>query len=631
MKRILALVLAGLLLAIGLIPCALAEEAKEVWVDFSHHTGVPLFKRQNIFTVSYSFGLGGDSKGYLTALPTLRDLRSESMRVDLGMGAGGLGRFFARGSIENMRHEFSALDVLLKLLYKNGTQPYFSYGYMPEILQPEDGDFRSAPTDFEAWKQLCSDIARHYEARGWPLAAHEIWNEPDLGTTFYNGTWEDFIRMYDYGVRGIREANPDATVGGMSLAFAGNAGQAKINQFLIHVAENELPMDFLSYHNYSTARYLEDTKLLNGILSQYGSAFDELGLHINEFHVSESWSASEPERCNSASMACLAMQAISRLVDMPTVTSVNWATWRDEGLGLSMLNLKTGERSAVYHALKVYNEMPIDRVQFSGTRYINGLASVDEQAAGVILYTRSVKDQQVKVHLNHLPYDLVDVHVYAIDAEHSSVHDGCTSDELQVIDFMTNVSAEDLTWTGKLGAQGILYLRVTPSGQNVTQKTVWSMEGEVPVAGDVATVIRKEYYFEDRSSTMFSEFDLGTFTAWAGMGNKAAGLSKGAVLLENLPAQLTIMPHIYGDAADGAGVFLYAQYINETGETVLQKAWRRGNDVWQSEDWDVQSEPFSINQAIILETPEDFNGTLKLIWGIQDAGQDVTLKLSVDR
>ena len=635
MKRILALVLAILLRAVCPIPCAMAEEVKEevkdVWVDFSHHTGVPLFKRQNIFTVSYSFGLGGDSRGYLMALPTLRDLRSESMRVDLGMGAGGLGKLFAQGSIENMRHEFSALDELLKLLYKNGTQPYFSYGYMPELLQPEDGDFRSAPVDFEAWKQLCSDIAKHYEAQGWPLGAHEIWNEPDLGTTFYNGTWEDFIKMYDYGVRGIREANPNATVGGMSLAFARNVGQAKIDQFLTHVAENDLPMDFLSYHNYGTAHYLENTKFLNGILSQYGNTFDEQGLHINEFHVSESWSASEPERCNSANMACLAMQAISKLVDMPTVTSVNWATWRDEGLGLSMLNLKTSERSAVYHALKVYNEMPIDRIHFSGTRYINGLASIDEQAAGVILYTRSVKEQQVKVHLNHLPFDLVDVQVYAIDAEHSSVYDGCTSDELQTIDFMTNVSSEDLIWTGTLGARGMLYLRVVPSGQNITQKAVWSMEGEEPVAGDVATVIRKEYYFEDRSSTMFSEFDLGTFTAWAGMGNRATGLSKGAVLLQNLPEQLTIMPHTYGDATDGAGYFLYAQYTNVAGETVLQKAWCRGKDVWQPEGWDVKSDPFSLNQTIILNTPENFGGTLKLIWGIQNAGMDVTLKLSVDK
>lgn len=598
-------------------------------VDFANHTGVPLFKRQNTFAVSYSFGLGGDSKGYLMALPTLRDLRSESMRVDLSMGAGGLGKFFAQGSIENMRHDFSALDILLKMLYQNGTQPYFSYGYMPELLQPEDGNFRSAPVNFDAWKQLCSDIARHYENRGWPLAAHEIWNEPDLDKTFYSGTWEDFIRMYDYGVRGIRAANPDATVGGMSLAFAGQVGKEKIDQFLTHVAENDLPMDFLSYHNYSTARYLEETKLLNGILSEYGSAFDELGLHINEFHVSESWSASEPERCNSADMACLAMQAIGRLVDMPTVTSVNWATWRDEGLGLSMLNLKTGERSAVYHALKVYNEMPIDRVQLSGTRYINGLASVDEQGAGVILYTRSVKNQQVKVHLDHLPFDAVDVQVYAIDAEHSSVHDGCASDELQVVDSMTNVSTEGLTWTGKLGARGVLYLRIVPSGQSTTQKAVWSITGQVPVAGDVATVIRKEYYFEDRSSTMFSEFDLGTFTAWAGMGNKATGLSKGAVLLENLPAQLTITPHVYGDMADGAGCFFYAQYINADGETVLGKAWRRGNDVWQPEGWDAQAQLLSLDQAVTLDTPEDFNGTLKLTWGIQHAGQDVTLKLSV--
>lgn len=630
MNKIITLFFAGLLIN-SLLSFASAEDASDIWVDFSKHTGVPLFKRQNTFAVSYSFGLGGDSTDYLKAVSTLKSLRSENMRVDLSMGNGGLGKYFAQGTIENMRHEFTSLDVLLKQLYKNGTQPYFSYSFMPHILQPAGGDFRSAPADFDAWKRLCGDIAAHYAEEGWPLAAHEIWNEPDLDTTFYTGTWEDFIRMYDYGVRGIREANPNATVGGMSLAFAQKVDKSKIRQFLTHVRENKLPMDFLSYHNYSNTRFMKDTELLNGILAEYGSAFDTLGLHINEFHVSEAWSPEEPEKCNSADVACQAMQAIGRLVDMPTVTSVNWATWRDEGLGLSMLDLKTGKRSAVYHALKVYNDMPIDRVQLEGTRYISGLASVDEQSAGVILYTRSVKDQQVTVRLDNLPFDTVDVKVYAIDAAHSSVHDGSASDALQSVDTLNAVSTQNLTWTGTLGARGILYLRVVPAGQKVEKKAVWSVADDTPIAGEVATVLRKEYYFEDRDSTMFSEFDLGTFTAWAGMGNRDVGMSRGAVLLENLPAQLTITPHVYGNMAEAASCFLYAQYVNEAGEAVMTKAWTRGNGVWRPEGLETEGDAFSLDDTILLETPEAFAGTLKLTWGIQNAGQDVTLKLSVEK
>ena len=630
MNRIIPLILAGLLLVGSPVSFAAAETAEELWVDFGNHTGVPLLKRQNTFSVSYSF-LGNATAGYMRDVSALQSLRSENMRVDLSMGNGGLGNQFAQGTLDNMTHQFGTLDALLEQLYANGTQPYFSYSFMPKLLQPEGGNWRSPPRDYEAWKQLCYDIAAHYLENGWPLAANEIWNEPDLGTTFYDGTWDEFIQMYDYAVRGIREANPNATVGGMSLAFVQNIDQNLIRRFLTHVQANNLPMDFISYHNYSTQRYIKETATLNSILSEYGDAFSSLGLHINEFHVSESWDRTNPGMPNTANMACLAVQAIHELVEMPTVTSVNWATWRDEGIGLSMMNLSTGQRSAVYHAIKCYNDMPIDRVAFTGTRYAEGFASVDEQSAGVMVYTRLVKDRQVTVHLDNLPFDRVDVKVYAIDENHSSIYDGSESDKLEAIDSLTNVSTENLTWTGTLGARGVLYIRVVPTGEKVTRNAVWTMDGDTPIAGEVATVIRKEYYFEDRTSTMFSEFDLGTFTAWAGMGNKADGMTKGAVLLQNLPDQLTIAPTVYGDMADEAACFLYAEYVDEAGVPVRTAAWTLGSDVWTPDGLDVQASRFSLDEAVTLETPENFTGTLKLTWGMQNAGQDVTLKLTVDK
>lgn len=617
MNRIVPLILAGLLLASSPVAFARADAGETLVADFADHSGLPLLKRMNTFSVSYSFGLGGDSSGFLQAAPTLKGLRSESMRVDLSMGNGGLGKYFAQGTLEDMTHQFTALDVLLSQLYKNGTQPYFSYSFMPYLLQPDGGDFRSAPSDFDAWQRLCRDIAAHYEAQGWPLAAHEIWNEPDLGDTFYNDTWENFIRMYEYAVRGIREANPDATVGGMSLAFAQNVDQEKIRQFLDHVQQNDLPMDFLSYHNYGTIRYLRETPMLNAILAEYGDTFSGLGLHINEFHVSENWTLGDPAPCNTADMACLAVQAIRELVEMPTVTSVNWATWRDGGEGLSMVNNQTGQRSAVYHALKCYNDMPIDRVALQETQYIKGFASVNERAAGVMLFTRAVKDRPVTVRLDNLPFDRVDVKVYAIDAAHSSIYDGSETDRLETIDTLTDVSTEGLTWSGMLAERGILYIRIVPAGEKVVQKAVWSLDDGVPVAGEVATVVRREYYFEDRTSTSFSEFDLGTFTAWAGMGDRAQGLTRGAVLLENLPQRLTVTPTVYGTMAEGATCFLLAEYCDAAGEMVLSRTWMLGDTM-------TPGQPFA------LETPEGFAGTLKLTWGMQDAGEDVTLKLHVE-
>lgn len=636
-KRLMALVLAGLLLCGGPV-CAKGEGQRLVRVDFSKHTGIPLLKRQNTFSVSYSFGLGGDSMAFMKAAPYLQKLRSESMRVDLSMGNGGLGKFFARGNADNMLHQFTGLDALMGQLYANGTAPYFSYGYMPKALQPEDGDFRSAPTDFATWGQLCGDIAAHYAEKGWPLAAHEIWNEPDLVNEegrkiFFSGTWQDYIQMYDHGVRAIRNSSPLATVGGLSLAFL-NVFEPSggIDEFLTHVQDEKLPLDFISYHNYGTSRYLNDTRIINRVLEKYGDTFRETGLHINEFHVMTDITGITVQQSSCADAASQMLCAIANLVEMPTITSVNWATWRDNGEGLSMVDNKTGDRFATHHALQLYNDLPVDRVALESEGSVKGLAAADENSAGVLLFTRSVKDQQLHVALDQIPFEKADMVVYAIDQQHSSVLDGCDSDELAVIERRNGVDTSNLTWEGTLARRGIVYIKLTPAMQSEERANVWSMEDGTPISGGVATVLRREYYFEDRNTTAFSELDLGTMTAWAGMGDAEKGLSKGGAVLGNLPKRLLVTPTIYGTQGDEAAFFLYAEYLDAQGQAVERQTFTLGNAAYAPEGFEnVARQPMQTGNAFCLQAPESFDGTLRLCWGLENAGQDVTLKLKITK
>lgn len=56
-------------------------------VDFSVHTGIPLFKRQNTFTVVECFGKDGQNPAFLRAVTDLKELRGENMRL-AGLGEG---------------------------------------------------------------------------------------------------------------------------------------------------------------------------------------------------------------------------------------------------------------------------------------------------------------------------------------------------------------------------------------------------------------------------------------------------------------------------------------------------------------------------------------------------------------
>src|SRR5260370_13893474 len=63
----------------------------------------------------------------------------------------------------------------------------------------------------------------------------EVWNEPDIG--YWHGTPEEYFKLYDYAVAGVRAALPGAIVGGPATTGANSPKAAKfLDDFLKHVA-----------------------------------------------------------------------------------------------------------------------------------------------------------------------------------------------------------------------------------------------------------------------------------------------------------------------------------------------------------------------------------------------------------
>ena len=630
-----------MLLACMLLPVIPAQAAEDelVWleelpekttvvVDFSTQTGVPLLKRQNVFSPSGSFG-GSRLEEFIRDVPTLAQLRAESHRVDLCMGAGGVGGDLGLGTQDELQYNWTRTDTIFEQFYNGGVLPYVVYFATPNALYDTDRAATSLwkypPVSNERWQEVCAAIAEHYQALGWPFAAHEIWNEPDWGDTFFGGEWEEYVRMYEYAVKGIRAANPYAMVGGMSLAEIDVATEAgEVAMFLDHVQEQALPLDFISYHCYVSRNYDDYTELANSALAAYGDTFATTALHLNEFHVALDGTATSTERCVGPMM-----DAILYTLDNPQITSVNWACFRVSGEPVQLINSRTGERFAAYHVLEFYNRLPIDRVSLTEKNALKGVASIDGQQAGVMLYNRTYKARDYVLSLQNLPWDKCDVTVYCVDKDHSNFGLNGGSDEPEIILQASGVSPENLCIQGELLSNGMIYVEIVESGYvpELGQVTGFDAEGNV-ISGGMATVLRREYYFEDRSTTMFSEFDLRTFTAWAGMGNAESGLSKGSVYLENLPAQLVARPTLTREAAEGSAVYLTAEYLDSAGQTVLTQHYQLGENA-KVQAADAQLLP--LGGEIVLTTPEGFDGVLKLTWGLADAGLDVTMKMTFDK
>lgn len=145
-----------------------------VWVDLAGEGGVPLFKKFAMF-----------DSGFVPAERTCRDAalfrrcRISSLRMDLFIGepAAEFGSMVEE-TPEGLHYNWEKADRLVKVLEENGVSPYFSWCYVPLPVQPEGGNFRSVPADWEKYREIMKDFAAHFKQMGSPLGYQEIYNEP---------------------------------------------------------------------------------------------------------------------------------------------------------------------------------------------------------------------------------------------------------------------------------------------------------------------------------------------------------------------------------------------------------------------------------------------------------------------
>ena len=152
-------------------------------------------------------------------------------------------------------HDFERVDAVLDRLLATGLRPVIELSFMPRDLasDPEKSVFDyvgiiSPPRDMDRWSDLVAGFVRHVidrfgqdEVRSW---AFEVWNEPNL-RVFWSADEAAYFDLYDASVRAVRSVDPTLRVGGPATAAVG-----WVDDLLAHVAEADVPLDFLSTHTY---------------------------------------------------------------------------------------------------------------------------------------------------------------------------------------------------------------------------------------------------------------------------------------------------------------------------------------------------------------------------------------------
>ncbi len=125
-------------------------------------------------------------------------------------------------------------------------------------------DKKSSPWDFKAFKELVKGHIRQFSCNKKYNIWYEVWSAPDLDG-FFLGRKQEYLDLYKAVAEGIKELEAETkmhiAVGGPSASwwfqnFDGNTiitpEKSLIYELLKFCSQNKLPLDFISWHAYST-------------------------------------------------------------------------------------------------------------------------------------------------------------------------------------------------------------------------------------------------------------------------------------------------------------------------------------------------------------------------------------------
>ncbi len=147
-------------------------------------------------------------------------------------------------------YDFSESDEVIKSIIDAGCKIFYRLGESAS----DNKILRQPPENYSKWAEVCKHIVMHYND-GWNNGYHynitywEIWNEPDL-KGFWNGTSEEYYQLYSITAQTLKNYNNSLKIGGSSVSSIDNLNYTRL--FLEHLVENNVLIDFFSWHCYAT-------------------------------------------------------------------------------------------------------------------------------------------------------------------------------------------------------------------------------------------------------------------------------------------------------------------------------------------------------------------------------------------
>jgi len=394
----------------------------------------------------------------------------------------------------NPIYDWTIVDKIFDTYIERGMKPMVEIAFMPKALSTNPEPYRHywepgaayediytgwayPPNDYEKWAELVYQWVQHSverygkeEVESWYW---QLWNEPNIG--YWQGTTEEYIKLYDYTADAVKRALPTAKMGGPETTGPGwDEAAIFLKTFLDHVVNGEnyvtgekgAPIDFISYHakgapelvdgevQMNMGRQLNDLEKGFEIVASYPELKD-LPIIIGE---------SDPEGCAACSVAdyphndyrngtmyssytAASFARKYELADRHDVNLLGAVTWGFEfenqpwfaGFRAMATN---GVDKPVLNVFRMFGMMTGDRVEVnseyaydvgniieSGVKGdqpdIGALATKDDHSASVMVWHYHDNDREapslpIKIAMDGIPADNVLLQHYRIDDENSN-------------------------------------------------------------------------------------------------------------------------------------------------------------------------------------------------------------------
>jgi xylan 1,4-beta-xylosidase len=456
----------------------------------------------------------------------------------------------------NPVYEWTIIDKIFDTYIERGMKPLVEMGFMPEALSSKPKPYRHywkpgdpyddiytgwsyPPNDYNKWAELIYQWVLHSverygkeEVESWYW---ELWNEPDI--KYWQGTTEEYLKLYDFSADAVKRALPTAKVGGPTTTNPGSRNaMGFLTEFFAHcdsgknfvTGETGSPLDFISWHAKGSPRFINGMVRMNmGVqLRHVAAGFEVVANHPKFNKLPIVIGECDPEGCAACGMtvypqngyrngtmySSYTASSFAKIYDLALHYNINllgilsWSfefedqPWfhgfRDlatNGVDKPVLNVfrMFGMMDSTRVAVESSNGFSFQTVIDSGVREkksdINAIASKNLNQATVMFWNyhdddTAAADANIEISVTGIPARNVQITQYRIDNEHSNSYEvwkkmgspqNPTEEQYNTLEQAGKLAIIGSTVKGKVKKGNLVYNTILPRQGVALLKLEW--------------------------------------------------------------------------------------------------------------------------------------------------------------